>query len=116
VDAAGRPAGPVRLARRHRPPVARPLLEAFRDRRGDILRFVDDLAVPPTSNDAERGPRPSKLQQKVSGRLTNLARTEDRYRILGYLTTAAKHGLDQFDVLLDTFHGRVWMPEPAGVP
>jgi hypothetical protein len=29
---------------------ARALLEAFRDREGDILRFVDDLGVPPTSN------------------------------------------------------------------
>ncbi|MDQ1306057.1 MAG: transposase [Actinomycetota bacterium] len=92
---------------------ARALLEAFRDREGDILRFVDDLTVPPTSNDAERGLRPSKIQQKISGRLTSIARTEDRFRILGYLTTAAKHGLDRFTVLLDAFHGRIWIPGPA---
>jgi hypothetical protein len=94
---------------------ARLLLEAFRDRAGDILRFVDDLTVPPTSNDAERGLRPSKIQQKISGRLTSIARTEDRFRILGYLTTAAKHGLDRFAVLLDTFSGRIWMPGPPAV-
>jgi hypothetical protein len=92
------------------------LLEAFRDREDDILRFVDDLSVPPTSNDAERGLRPSKIQQKISGRLTSITRTEDRYRILGYLTTATQHGLDQFTTLLDTFHGNVWIPNPAGVP
>jgi hypothetical protein len=93
---------------------ARALLEVFRDRQGDILRFVDDLTIPPTSNDAERGLRPSKIQQKISGRLTSLTRTEDRYRILGYLTTATKHGLDQFKTLRDVFHGHIWIPEPAG--
>ena len=93
---------------------ARLLLEAFRDRRTDILRFVDDLTVPPpTSNDAERGLRPSKIQQKISGRLTSVARTEDRHRILGYLTTAAKHGLDRFAMLLDMFYGRIWIPDAA---
>lgn len=94
---------------------ARLLLEAFRDREGDILRFVDNLTVPPTSNDAERGLRPSKIQQKISGRLTSIARTEDRFRVLGYVTTAVKHGLDRFTVLLDAFLGRVWLPGPATV-
>lgn len=94
---------------------ARALLEVFRDRPGDILRFLDDLTIPPTSNDAERGLRPSKIQQKISGRLTSLARTVDRYRIAGYLTTAAQHGLDQFKVLHDTFRGHVWIPDPTAV-
>jgi transposase len=94
---------------------ARALLEVFRDRPGDILRFASDLAVPPTSNDAERGLRPSKIQQKISGRLTSITRTQDRYRILGYLSTATKHGLDQFKVLHDTFLGHVWIPEPPAL-
>jgi hypothetical protein len=94
---------------------ARALLEVFRDRQCDILRFVDDLGVPPTSNDAERGLRPSKIQQKISGRLTSITRTQDRYRILGYLTTATQHGLDQFKVLHDTFLGHLWIPEPPAL-
>jgi Transposase IS66 family len=57
----------------------------------DILRFANDLNVPPTSNDAERGLRPSKIQQKISGRLSSITRTQDRYRIQGYLNTATKH-------------------------
>lgn len=91
---------------------ARLLLEAFRDRFGDIIRFVDDLSIPPTSNDAERGLRPSKIQQKISGRLTSIPRTRDRFRILGYLTTAAQHGKDQFTTLLDVLLGRTWIPDP----
>jgi hypothetical protein len=93
---------------------ARLLLEAFRDRPDDILRFAQDLSVPPTSNDAERGLRPSKIQQNISGRLTSIARTEDRYRILGYLTTATKHGHDKMTTLHDVLLGRIWMPDLPG--
>jgi transposase len=91
---------------------ARLLLEVLRDRPDDVLRFAHDLKVPPTSNQAERDLRPSKIQQKISGRLTSIARTEDRYTILGYLSTAAKHGLDKITALRDALTGRPWMPAP----
>jgi transposase len=90
---------------------ARLLLEVLRDREGDVLRFVDDLNVPPTSNQAERDLRPSKIQQKISGRLTSEKRTQDRYTILGYLSTAAKHGHDKITALRDALTGRPWMPD-----
>jgi transposase len=67
---------------------ARLLLQALRDRQTDVLRFTLDLAVPPTSNQAERDLRPSKCQQNVSGRLTSQGRTQDRYTIRGHLSTA----------------------------
>jgi hypothetical protein len=89
---------------------ARLLLQVLRDREGDVLRFVDDLQVPPTSNQAERDLRPSKIQQKISGRLTSVDRTEDRYTILGYLSTAAKHGQDKITALRDALTGQPWMP------
>nr|MBA2472957.1 IS66 family transposase [Pseudonocardiales bacterium] len=89
---------------------ARLLLEVLRDRPDDVLRFAHDLNVPPTSNQAERDLRPSKIQQKISGRLTSEARTQDRYTILGYLSTAAKHGLDKITVLRDALTGQPWMP------
>ena len=87
------------------------LLQALRDREGDVLRFTSDLAVPPTSNQAERDLRPSKIQQKISGRLTSENRTQDRYTIRGYVSTAIKHGLNGLAVLHDAFLGRSWMPE-----
>ena len=89
---------------------ARLLLEVLRDRPDDVLRFAHDLNVPPTSNQAEHDLRPSKIQQKISGRLTSVARTEDRYTILGYLSTATKHGLDKITVLRDALTGQPWMP------
>jgi transposase len=90
---------------------ARLLLEVLRDRQADVLRFAHDLKVPPTSNQAERDLRPSKVQQNVSGRLTSEDRTRDRYTIRGVLSTAAKHGLNMITVLGDALRGRPWMPE-----
>jgi transposase len=89
---------------------ARLLLEVLRDRRDDVLRFAHDLKVPPTSNQAERDLRPSKIQQKISGRLTSEERTRDRYTVLGYLSTAAKHGLNAMTVLRHALTGQPWMP------
>jgi hypothetical protein len=90
---------------------ARLLLECLRDRPDDVLRFVTDPLVPPTSNDAERELRPSKIQQNVSGRLTSETRTQDRYTVLGYLNTAAKHGRDKMTTLVQAVLGRPWMPD-----
>ena len=96
-------------------PVGRMLLEVLRDREHDVLRFVGDLPVPPTSNQAERDVRPAKTQQNTSGRLTSEARTRDRYRIRGVISTATKHGLDQLKVIRDALTGRAWIP-PLPVP
>ena len=93
---------------------ARLVLEVLRDREADVLRFAHDLRVPATSNQAERDLRPSKTQQKISGRLTSEQRTKDRYRIRGYLSTAAKHGHNMMDALRDEIIGRPWVPpDPA---
>jgi transposase len=64
-----------------RQPPARTLLECLRDREADVLRFLTDTAIPPTSNQAERDLRPSKTQQKISGRLRSEKTTRDRYEV-----------------------------------
>jgi transposase len=89
----------------------RNLLEVLRDREDDVLRFAHDLKVPPTSNQAERDLRPSKLQEKISGRLTSEERTRNRYTIVGVVSTAAKHGRDKLATLRDALAGKPWMPE-----
>jgi hypothetical protein len=89
------------------------LLTVLHTRPGDVLRFVTDLRVPPTSNQAERDLRPAKTQIKISGRLTSTKATKARFAVAGYLSTAAKHSRNQFVVLRDAFLGRPWIPEPA---
>ena len=88
----------------------RALLEDLRDRHDDILRFVHDLRIPPTSNDAERDLRPAKTQQKISGRLRSEETTRHRYAIRGYISTAAKHRTDVLTALREALLGRPWMP------
>jgi len=88
----------------------RELLECLRNRQGDVLRFVFDLRIPPTSNQAERDLRPAKTQQKISGRLRSEQVTRYRYAIRGYISTAAKHGQNVLTSLRDAITGTPWMP------
>jgi transposase len=88
----------------------RELLEFCRDRPGDVLLFTTDTAVWPTNNISERGVRPLKTQQKISGRLTSDDVTQDRLDIRSYIDTARKHGKNAMDVLYDLMLGTPWQP------
>jgi transposase len=100
---------PRRAGRKQHP--CRDLLECLRDRQADVLRFVSDLRIPPTSNQTEGDVRPAKTQQKISGRLRSELTTRHRCAIRGgYLSTAAKHGAEMLTTLRDAILGRPWMP------
>jgi transposase len=91
-------------------PPALHLLECLKHREADVLRFLTDTAIPPTSNQAERDLRPAKTQQKISGRLRSETATRHRYAIRGYMSTARKHGIDVFTATRDALAGNPWMP------
>ena len=59
----------------------RELLEFCNGRRDDVLRFTTDTAIWPTNNISERGVRPLKTQQKISGRLASDDVTQARLDI-----------------------------------
>lgn len=110
-------AGAVAYGRQQNPPdrhgevsKAGKLVERFHTHRGMILRFVVDLAVPFTNNQAERDLRPVKLQQKISGTWRTLQGLADFAAVRSYLSTAAKHGQDALDVLKQLFTTGPWMP------
>jgi transposase len=88
----------------------RELLEFCSDRRGDVLRFTADTRVWPTNNISERGVRPLKTQQKISGRLASDDVTQDRLDIRSYIDTARKHGRNAIDILHDLMLGKPWRP------
>ena len=98
------------LGAKSKQPPARTLLECLRHREADVLRFLSDTAIPPTSNQAERDLRPSKTQQKISGRLRSETTTRHRYAVRGYASTAAKHGIAVFTALREALAGNPWMP------
>jgi hypothetical protein len=86
------------------------LLECLDKREADILRFLTDLRIPPTSNQAERDLRPAKTQQKISGRLRCETAARHRYAVRGYISTAAKHGADIITAIRNALAGNPWMP------
>ena len=88
----------------------RELLEFCKSRQDDVLRFTTDTSVWPTNNISERGVRPLKTQQKISGRLTSDDVTQDRLGIRGYIDTARKHGLGAYEVLCQLMLGNPWLP------
>ena len=96
-------------------PPARLLLECLRDREADVLRFLTDTAIPPTSNQAERDLRPAKTQQKISGRLRSEKTTRHRYAIRGYASTARKHGIVVLTAIRDALAGNPWIPPVPAV-
>ena len=77
----------------------RGLLEFCRDHRDDVLRFTADTSNWPTNNLSERGVRPLKTQQKISGRPTSDDVTQDGLDLRGYVDTARKHGLSAYEVM-----------------
>jgi hypothetical protein len=91
-------------------PPALHLLECLKHREADVLRFLSDTAIPPTSNQAERDLRPAKTQQKISSRLRDETATRNRYAIRGYMSTARKHGINAFTAIKDALTGNLWIP------
>ena len=98
----------------------RELLEFCNGRRSDVLLSAEDTSVWPTTNISERGVRPLKTQQKISGRLTSDDVTQDRLGIRGYIDTARKHGHGALDVLHQLMPGdpgnRRHRPSPRKPP
>jgi transposase len=88
----------------------RELLEFCKDRQADVLRFTTDTRIWPTNNISERGVRPLKTQQKISGRLASDDVTQDRLDIRSYIDTARKHGRNAMDILHQLMLGTPWRP------
>ncbi|MGH3448429.1 MAG: IS66 family transposase [Nocardioidaceae bacterium] len=93
----------------------RELLEFCSDRQADVLRFCTDTRVWPTNNISERHLRPTKTQQKISGRFTSEEITQDRLDIRSYIDTARKNGINVLAALRDALAGNPWQP-PSAAP
>jgi hypothetical protein len=96
-------------------PLGRTLLEFCRDREDDVLRFTTDTRIWPTNNISERSLRPTKTQQKISGRLTSAEITQDRLDIRSYIDTIRKHGVDVLAGIRNALTGDPWRP-PTPAP
>jgi transposase len=91
------------------------LVTAFETHRQSILRFMYDLNVPLTNNQAERDLRPVKLHRKISGCFRSQHGAERFAHLRSYLSTTRKNGIPAINALTDLFEGHPWMPPcPTG--
>jgi transposase len=84
----------------------RNLLDRMRGHEDDILRFMTDVDVPFTNNQAERDIRMVKVQQKISGSFRSWDGARFFCRIRGYLSTCEKHHISSADALKILFNGK----------
>jgi transposase len=98
---------------RQRTPIGRKLHALARrmlERTDDYLRFAHDLRCPFDNNAAEREVRMVKVRQKISGAMRTLTGAQHFCHLRSYLATATKHGINQFDALVQLASGRPWIP------
>ena len=81
------------------------LLRRLRDKREEVLRFMNDLQVPFDNNHTERGLCMIKVQQKVSGGFRSQAEAERYWVVSSYISTVRKQGLNLIESIKATFTG-----------
>jgi transposase len=78
-----------------------------------VWHFTKHLNVDWTSNAAERGVKPAKRHQAVSG-YWQTDQTLNRWCLIqSYLTTTRNHGLTVLDAITRAHAGNPWLPKPA---
>jgi len=86
---------------------ARNLLERLIDYQDDVLRFMENAAVPFTNNLGENDIRMTKVQQKISGCFRSVEGAKIFCRVRGYLSTCRKQGVSASMALNLLFEGKL---------
>lgn len=83
----------------------RALIERLKKFKDDVCRFGHNFAVPFDSNQAERDVRNVKTKTKVSGCFRSIKGSQDYLKIMSFISTGNKHGINAFDALTAAFSG-----------
>jgi hypothetical protein len=85
----------------------------MRDKSEQVLRLLDDTAVPFDNNTAERALRMVKLHDKISGAFRSDDGACAFATIRSYIQTAALNGQNRLDALHQLFTTGPWLPSGA---
>lgn len=86
------------------------LTVAFATHRQSILRYMRDLDVGMTNNQAERDLRPVKIHRKISSCFRDQTGAERFAHVRSYLSTTRKHDIPAIDALTRLFNNDPWLP------
>ena len=68
-----------------------------------MCRFTHNFAMPFDNNQAERDVRNVKTKTKFSGCFRSIKGTQDYLKIMSFISTGNKHGINAFDALTAAF-------------
>lgn len=86
------------------------LAKRLREHRGEVLCFLEDVAIPFDNNQAERDIRGSKVKMKVSGCFRSVEGGEYYAALESYLSTARKNGVGQIEAIKMLLAGKPYFP------
>ena len=81
------------------------LIERLETLKASVCLFINDFTVPFDNNQAERDLRMVKTKTKVSGCFRSEEGARDYLKIMSYVGTAHKHGLNAYDAIRNAFAG-----------
>ena len=81
------------------------LIDRLRDLKASVCLFTENLNVPFDNNQAERDLRMVKVKTKVSGCFRTRRGASDFLKIMSYLGTARKQGVNAFDAIMSALDG-----------
>ncbi len=84
----------------------RSLIERFATHKGKVCLFINDFKVPFDNNQAERDIRKIKIKQKVSGTFRTKEGADSFARIMSYIGTLAKNGVDSYNAIKAALSGQ----------
>lgn len=83
----------------------RALIDRLMEHKGEVCLFIHDLRVPFTNNLAEQSVRMVKVKTKVSGCFRTSNGAQNFVRIMSYLQTALKHGINAWCAISSALAG-----------
>ena len=81
------------------------LIDRLRDYKASICLFAENFAVPFDNNQAERDLRMVKVKTKVSGCFRTESGAEHFLKIMSYIGTAKKQGVNPFQAIMSALSG-----------
>ena len=84
---------------------SRNLLERLREFENDVLRFMEDKAVPFTNNQGENDIRMTKVHQKISGCFRSMKGAEIFCGVRSYISSCRKQDVSATEALTSLFAG-----------